>query len=137
MILYKTTKHAFMTEGDSLTEQEHIDSCNINLMMKNINRGMQVRGGNTPRYGYDDTTMDGLQFRIMKQNNEDALNALPKELDEETFNVLPPEIHHKYGFTKQKPLPPSKTAQNDDQTTKSANPPNPTDPPVKTDPTQS
>lgn len=135
-IKYKATKNAFHTEGDTLTEQEHISSCDINIMMKNINRGMHVRGGRQAEYGYDDTTMDGLQYQIMKQNNHEALSQLPKELDEETFNVLPPEIHQKYGFIK-KVVETIKNALNDDLTTKNANPPNPTDPPKKTEPAQS
>lgn len=136
MIKYEASKHAFHTEGDSLTEQEHIPSCDINIMMKNINRGMHVRGGRADQYGYDDTTMDGLQYQIMKQNSHEALNQLPKELDEETFNVLPPEIHKKYGLSKKQAQNP-KTPPNDDQTTITPNPPSPTDPPKKTEPTQS
>ena len=57
---YQPSKHAFFTEGEDLTEQEHLDSCDINKMVKNAMRGMQVRGGNNPKYGYDDMTMDVL-----------------------------------------------------------------------------
>ena len=67
---YQPSKNAFFTNEEELTEQEHLDSCDINKMVKNAMRGMQVRGGRNPVYGYDDMTMGGLKHRILKQQLE-------------------------------------------------------------------
>lgn len=117
---YQPSKHAFITDEEDLTEQEHLDSCDINKMVKNAMRGMQVRGGNNPIYGYDDTTIDGLQHRILKQQLEQELGDLSEgEFDQETLDQIGPEIVKKFGFKlKQvKDLP-----KNDDKTTKNQDP---------------
>lgn len=132
MIQYTPSKHAFYTEGPSLTEQEHKDSCDINIMIKNAHRGMNIRGGSTPQYGYDDTTMDALQFRIQKEKLESELSNVPKEFEQHELDLIPEPIKQKFGYKLRKN---PKNAPNDDQTTKNANPPLPTDPPPKTEPT--
>lgn len=132
MILYQPTKYAFHTEGPSLTEPEHQNSCDINVMIKNAHKGIQIRGGAPPKFGYDDTTMDGLQSRILKQQAEESLSKGPKEFEQHELDLFPKDIQTKFGYKLRKS---SKNAPNDDQTTQNANPPQPTDPPKKTEPT--
>lgn len=113
-VLSKPSKHAFYTEGESLTEAEHKDSCDINRMIKDAKRGLQVRGGKTPKFGYDDTTMDGVQFRIQKAETEKYLRDLADgQLDEDELKHIPDSIKKKFGF-KAKPKAQQKPAQNDD-----------------------
>ena len=113
-IKYDPTPWDFHTEGPSLTEQEHADSCDINKMVKNAMRGMDVRGSIPGNYGYDDTTMDGLTFRMEKQRLEQELASGPKEFEEEEFKLIPKSIAEKFGFTKKA----TKQANtNDDKTT--------------------
>ena len=97
-VLYSKTKWDFHTEGPSLTEQEHLDSCDINKMIKNVMRGMDVRGSNPSSYGYDDTTMDGLTFRIQKQQLEEQLSSGEKEFTQEQLDLIPKSIQEKFGF---------------------------------------
>lgn len=98
-VMYKPTKFAFHTEGEPLTEQEHKASCDINKMIKNAHRGLPVRGGYAPRYGYDDTTLDGVQFRIQKQMVEDNLNEVSKtEFTQKEFDLIPKDIREKFKF---------------------------------------
>lgn len=120
-ILYKQTPFDTIIEGESLTEQEHIDSCDINKMIKNAARGMQIRGGNNPVYGYDDTTMDGLQFRIEKERLENELTRIAEEeeLLPEALESLPQKVKEKFKFKVKK----AKNATNDDKTTNEALPP--------------
>lgn len=114
-ILYSKSKHAFHTEGPTLTEQEHKDSCDINLMLKSASQHRQIRGGGSVTYGYDDTTMDGVQHRILKNQAENELSSMQKEVSKETFDLIPKSIRDKFGF-KIKAETPAPT--NDDQTTK-------------------
>ena len=102
-ILYKKTKYAFLTEGDSLTEQEHKDSCDINKMISAALRGQDIRGGIPPQYGYDDMNMSGLDHRIQKQNIEDQLKTGPQEFSEEEFSLIPKSVAEKFGFKKKAP----------------------------------
>lgn len=110
-IKYQSSKFAFHTEGESLTEAEHADSCDINRMIASAHRGLQVRGGSAPQYGYDDTTMDGLRFRIEKAKLEEELSETAKanEFLEEELNRIPEKIRKKFGFkakkAEQKPGP--------------------------------
>lgn len=113
-ILSKPSKHAFNTVGASLTEPEHAPSCDINKMIKDAKRGLQVRGGKQPRFGYDDTTMDGVQFRIQKAETEKYLSDLADgQLEEDELKHIPDSIKKKFGF-KAKPKAQQKPAQNDD-----------------------
>lgn len=110
-IQYKPTKHAFKTEGDSLTEQEHKDSCDINKMIHSISRGQQVRGNpRANQYGYDDTTMDAVTFRIEKQRLEEQLQEAPKEIEKSVLDQMPQKVVQKFGFK-------SKALQNDETKT--------------------
>lgn len=114
---YKPTKHAFhFDEEDVQTEPEHQDSCDINKMIGAIHRGQMVRGGPAPQYGYDDTTMDGVQFRIEKQRLEEELSEIAEkhELEEEIANQIPPDVRKKFGFKTKKP---NSSAKNDDDKT--------------------
>lgn len=123
---YKQTPYDTIIEGDSLTEQEHTDSCDANKMLLNAARGMSVRGGAQPQYGYDDTTMDGVQFRIQKEALERELANGPKEFSEEELELIPKPIQEKFGYKVK-----AKTPKNDDKTTKTGDPaPTPTEPPI-------
>lgn len=113
--MYEKSKWDFHCEGPSLTEQEHKDSCDINKMIKNALRGMDIRGSNPGIYGYDDTTMDGLSFRIQKQELEEQLSSGQKEFTKEEFDLIPDSIKQKFGFK-------LKATQNDDQTTNTNSP---------------
>lgn len=96
--MYGETPYDVNTVGDSMTEQEHLDSCNINKMIKNALRGMDIRGGGSAVYGYDDTTMDAVQFRIQKQQLEEQLNAGQKEFTAKELELIPNSIVEKFGF---------------------------------------
>lgn len=99
---YELSKFAFYPEGEDLTEQEHKDSCDINLMIRSLSRGIEVRGRDGVQYGYDDTTMSGIEFRIQKQNLERDLaeTARTHEFSEEEFEQIPPDLQKKFGFKK-------------------------------------
>jgi len=117
MIKYKSTKNAFHTEGVSLTEQEHKNSCDINLMIKDAHKGRQVRGGSQPRYGFDDTTVDPINFRIQKEQLETELSATAQahEFSPEELEHIPSDVKKKFKFrTKQVP----KDQKQNDQTNK-------------------
>lgn len=125
MYLPKPSKFAFKTEGDSLTEQEHKDSCDINKMISAIHRGGTVRGSSSRlQYGYDDVNMDAVQFRIKKERLERELAETSKtqEFSEEELKHVPPSVQKKFGFKKKAPKR-DEPAKNDDKTTKNAVPP--------------
>lgn len=116
----------------SLTEQEHKDSCDINLMIKNILAGRMVRGGTNGIYGYDDVNMTGLQHRINKQNINEAIEDLVnnREVTEEQlleFQKINPKLAKRLKVRKKE------ANVNDDKTT-NANAPNsaPITPPSST-----
>jgi len=118
-VKYQPSKFAYYTEGDSLTEQEHKDSCDINLMLKNVVRGREVRGGGSTKYGYDDTTMDAVQFRIQKEQLEEQLLNGQKEFTQKQLDLIPKEIQQKFGYKLKKEAVQPK-ATNDEQNDESA-----------------
>lgn len=91
-------KYSLHSEGDSLTEQEHKNSCDINLMIKSARNGQNIRGGGSITYGFDDTTMDGLTFRNQKSLIEQELLNSEKELPKEALDLIPESIKQKFGF---------------------------------------
>lgn len=101
-LLYKPSKWAIVNDEPSLTEQEHKDSCDINKMIRAIERGQQVRGGREQQYGHDDLTMDALQHRILKQQTEESLTELfeNNELSEEDIQKLPQAVIQKFKIRK-------------------------------------
>lgn len=116
-ILSTPSQYAFFTEGESLTETEHAPSCDINLMLRNAARGLNVRGSYNPgTYGYDDTTMDGVQFRIQKEQIESELQQLQDgdheftEQELAAIDKISPHLRKKYNLK-------IKSQKNDDQTT--------------------
>lgn len=124
-LLYKPSKHAIHNTEPSLTEPEHKDSCDINKMILAAKRGQHVRGSNAPQqYGLDDTTMDGVSFRIQKEELE---NQLADGISPEAHAMLPDDLKPKIKIRKG-------PAHNDDKTTKKADPSDPEKP--KTDPQQ-
>lgn len=118
-VRYKPTPYDTKVEGPSLTETEHQDSCDINKMLHNASRGLQVRGNSHPQtYGYDDTTMDGVQFRIQKENLEQNLANGQKEFEQNELDLIPTQVQKKFGFKVRK----KQTPTNDDKTTKKGDP---------------
>lgn len=82
-------------------EQEHKDSCDVTKMLRDIDRGILVRGNPAPPvYGYDDTTMDSVTHRIQKEKLERELfkSAKSVELTEEEMKLIPKNIQKKFGF---------------------------------------
>lgn len=95
------SKHAKIITQPSLTEEEHGPSCDINLMLKNAARGMQIRGaGYHPISGVDDLTMDAITYHQMKSENLENLRSLAQgnEFSEEVLKTLPQKIREKFGF---------------------------------------
>lgn len=96
-ILYKPEKYAYYTEGDSLTEQEHKDLCDANIMIKRAAQGKTILTRDVAGYGYDDTTLDGLQFRIQKQQLEEELNeSLQNEFTEEEAKAIKESLPERF-----------------------------------------
>lgn len=97
-IQYKSTKHAKKFEGDSLTEQEHKDSCDINIMFRKMQNGQQINGGPQPVYGYDDVNMDRVRINIDKQNIEQqfASELQESEFTEEQLKAIPDSLKKKF-----------------------------------------
>lgn len=156
---YDPTKdpYAFFTEGESLTEQEHAASCDINKMVRDAARGVAIRGQSSePVYGYDDTTMDAVRFRIEKAAIEKNLaETFHQELDlpdeeisalEKTLESIPQKTREKFGMKlrpKQKTVEKNdaKTQNNDEKTSTqnkmaSQNDPNPAMPSKTPNPPQ-
>lgn len=102
-VLAKPTKYATKIKGESLTEQEHKDSCDINLMMRSINRGQMVRGKAHGDWvdgkSFDDMNMDGLTHRIRKDRIERELEKQFRETEfsAEEAEAIPPSVKKKYG----------------------------------------
>lgn len=115
-VMYDPKPGAFMTEGLSLTEQEHLDSCDINKMMRSLARGQQVRMGNKPVFGYDDTTVEPVTLRIQKQKVEDHLRALAEsgEISEDEVKHIPDSIRKKFDFKTSKKAAKKPAAKNDE-----------------------
>lgn len=114
---YELSEFATIVEDEEhqdLTEQEHKNSCDINHMMRSLARGVEVRGSNNLSYGYDDTTMSGLEMRIQKANLERDLAETAKthEFDEEEFKQIPEHLQKKFGFKQKSPKKPDD--QNDE-----------------------
>lgn len=114
-VMYKENqKHDTPVDPESLTEQEHIDSCDVNKMLRRAAQGYQIRGNKSELvYGEDDTTMDAVQFRIKKAELEKELTEKAKttELTEEEAKYLSPEVQKKFGFK----VKPKKPAQKNDE----------------------
>lgn len=114
-ILYKPTKYAIHFKDDSLTEQEHLASCDINQMMKSAMRGANIRGsGRDPQYGEDDMNLSQLDVRIKKAALEEELNSIAQnaELEEEALKHIPKSVQEKFKFKIKKKQDKSK---NDDE----------------------
>lgn len=123
-VQYKIGKYDTVVQGESLTEQEHKDSCDINLMLKSIDRGQMVRGGGSQEYGYDDTTMDAVQLRILKANLEEALLNGQKEFSKEELDLFPNNLQEKFGLKLKKEAAQLKSKNNEpnDETDEEAAP---------------
>lgn len=120
MILYKPGKVPFFTEGSSLTEQEHLKSTDVKIMLHRAAKGLPVLGSNRPpTYGHDDMNMDLTQHLINKKTVESELNKLAQttELSEEEMKSIPPSIKKKFGFKTKKASQVAAPPKNDDKTT--------------------
>lgn len=103
-------------EDDSLTEQEHMPSCDVNLMVRDASRGMMVRGQPIAGYGYDDMNMSQLDVRMAKERLQSDLEkiASEQEFSEEEFAAIPQNVKEKVSFRVRKK---QTQGQNDDKTT--------------------
>lgn len=98
-IKYQFSKHATVNDEESLTEQEHKDSCDINLMLKAAQRGQMFRTSAVGQYGHEDMNMTQLQMRITKQQIEEEFENLPKDhFSEEDLKKIPLALIKKHGF---------------------------------------
>ena len=52
-IKYEPSEHAYYTEGESLTETEHLESTDANVMIKRAARGLPITTAEPGLYGYD------------------------------------------------------------------------------------
>ena len=123
-LMYDPKEVPYATEVDteSLTEQEHKDSCDINIMLRNAARGFNIRmSSSQPIYGSDDMTLDTLQHRINIEKAEADLQHVADnvEFTPEEFNMIPEVVKRKFKF-KVKKKQQSESAKNDDQTTTNA-----------------
>lgn len=114
---YKPSKHATMFNPEvepSMTEQEHLKSCDINVMIANAHRGQDIRMAQNQPYGYDDTTMTGLEIRIQKQNYEREMTRISEtqEFTQAEFDLIPADVRARFKFKIK-----SEAKPNDDQTT--------------------
>lgn len=101
-------------------EQEHADSCDVNKMIKRAANGQTIRTSlSQPIYGYDDTTMDAVQYRIQKEQLEKDLNETAKsgELDEAFEKHIPEGIKKKFGLKFKKKQNLLNDDSNDDKST--------------------
>lgn len=111
MIQYFPKKTALFITEEPITEQEHKDSCNVNLMLKNLRRGGDVRRRKLAPWGEqytDDTTMDSVQFRIQKEELEKNLSktAQSHEFSEQELNSIPDSVKSKFKFKLKKKVDP-------------------------------
>lgn len=107
-ILYTPAPDAIYCEGESLTEPEHAASCDVNKMIIAASRGQDVRGSQSQaQFGYDDTTMDGLTFRIEKERLERELKQTLDEVDfsDEEEKHIPEEVKKRYKIRKRAASP--------------------------------
>lgn len=113
-------KHATPVDSVSMTEPEHLESCDINKMVRDAARGIQVRGSSRdPVFGHDDTTMDGVQFRILKEETERNLSDLARqnEFSPDELKHMPAHVQKKFGFKTKKAPKPDPALNDDDKTT--------------------
>jgi len=119
-VKYKPSKHATHFSGESLTEQEHLQSCDINHMIASVNRGQDIRLAQSANYGLDDLTMTGLELRIAKENHERELQRISEtqEFSQEELDHIPKEVRSKFDFKLKKPITtdpdPKSTPKNDE-----------------------
>lgn len=124
-IKYEPGEHAIYCENNEITdkawtETEHKDSCDINLMLKNAAKGVQVRTGQGPIYGFDDTTMDPVTFRNEMQTLQQEMGNISENMEftEEEIQVIPEKIKKQFKFKTKKIDKQNDAIKNDDKTTK-------------------
>lgn len=115
--MFEFSPYAIHNDEPSLTEQEHINSCDANKMIKAAMNGQTFRGTTSePQYGYDDTTLDAVQYRIQKEALEKELNDISSthEFEPQELNYIPDPVKKRFKFkqkNKQMELKPNE--QND------------------------
>lgn len=115
-VMYKPKETATEFYDDSLTEQEHLKSCDINHMIASVHRGQDVRVVQSINYGIDDLTMSPIDFRNQKENHERELSRIASmhEFTQEELDSFPPEVRKKFDFKLKKPQPDPITPKNDE-----------------------
>lgn len=120
--------NALVCKDEHLTEQEHINSCDATQIIKAAMRGQLTNSGNPIYEGHDDLTQTGLSHRIMKQQIEMELGAIPEnlEFDQKDLDLISPEIQKQFGFKLKKPkTDPVPDPKLNDKTTKTDPVPDP------------
>lgn len=123
-ILYEPSPYAFYCEGDSMTEPEHQNSCDINKMIRSAANGQQIRHSAYPiEEGYDDTTMDALTLRIEKERMERELSVTfeNQEFTDAEEKYIPNAVKQKFKIRKKGPTSSDTTSTSPAQ----ASPPDP------------
>lgn len=114
--LPKPSKHAFNTTGESMTEQEFKKSCDINQMMKDLHRGLNVRTAQPAAYGYEDMNMSRLDVNLEIQRLEKELTeyAEANEFLQHELDAIPENIRKKFNFRLKKPDQQKPVLKNDE-----------------------
>lgn len=96
-IQYTPSKYAYYTSDEILVEQEHAVECDANVIIKRAANGQSVRTRVPGPYGYDDTTLDGVQHRIIKEQLKEELDeTLEQEFDEQDAEKIKSALPENY-----------------------------------------
>lgn len=88
-VQYTPSKYAFYTSDEILVEQEHKEDCDSNVIIKRAHNGQFINTKNPAGYGYDDVTLDGVQYRILREQVTESINeTLENEFEEEDAEKL-------------------------------------------------
>lgn len=132
--LTKPSIHDTPVDPKSLTEQEHKNSCDINLLINKLKMGQQIMGGPPGVYGYDDTTQTGHTHRITMANLEAELSSAAEnvEFTEDEIKLIPEHLQKKFGFKTKAKNEQTKVQQHDDSNNNKLDQPQNTKEPDKT-----
>lgn len=105
--LNKPTPYDTPVDTESMTEQEHKDSCDINKMILAAHRGQQIRQAKPGLWvdgSFDDMNQSLTSLRIQKEHTEIALAeyAQNNELTEAEWKAFPDEVKKRFKLRKKK-----------------------------------
>lgn len=118
--LNKPTKYDTPVDPESLTEQEHKDSCDINKMILAAHRGQQIRQAKPGLWvdgAFEDMNQTLTSLKIQKEHTETALAeyASQNELTDEEWKAFPDEIKKRFKLRKKKATSQTNDEPNDDK----------------------